>query len=127
MRIPSSLTTIVHTHPANAAAAATTPFSQLVSRAPAGETPIRARALKSSVTSATLGSPQSSASSTSATSASADTSGAQSSLDQSEDENMQFLQLQSQMNAQSETFTTLSNVMKTENDTIKNTAGNMQI
>jgi hypothetical protein len=31
------------------------------------------------------------------------------------------------MNAQSETFTTLSNVMKTENDTIKNTASNMQI
>jgi len=56
-----------------------------------------------------------------------DTSGIQSSLDQSEDQNMQFLQLQSQMNDQSETFTTLSNVMKTENDTLKNTATNMAI
>jgi hypothetical protein len=29
------------------------------------------------------------------------------------------------VNDQSETFTTLSNVMKTENDTLKNTAANM--
>jgi hypothetical protein len=58
---------------------------------------------------------------------SADTGDAQSALDQSQDQNLQFLQLQSQMNSQSETFTTLSNVMKTENDTIKNTAANMQI
>jgi hypothetical protein len=56
-----------------------------------------------------------------------DTGGIESSLDQSQDQNMQFLQLQSQMNDQSETFTTLSNVMKTENDTLKNTAGNMAI
>jgi hypothetical protein len=51
----------------------------------------------------------------------------QSSLDQSEDQNMQFLELQSQVSDQSETFTTLSNVMKTENDTLKNTAANMAI
>jgi hypothetical protein len=38
---------------------------------------------------------------------------------------MQYLQLQTQVNDQSETFTTLSNVMKTENDTLKNTAANM--
>jgi hypothetical protein len=54
-----------------------------------------------------------------------DTSGVQASLDQSEDQNMQYLQFQSQVNDQSQTFTTLSNVMKTENDTLKNTAGNM--
>jgi hypothetical protein len=54
-------------------------------------------------------------------------SSVQSSLDQSEDQNMQFLQIQSEVNDQSETFTTLSNVMKTENDTLKNTAANMAI
>jgi hypothetical protein len=59
------------------------------------------------------------------TGATSNTSMAQSSLDQGEEQNMQYLQLQSQVNNQSETFTTLSNVMKTENDTIKNTAGNM--
>jgi hypothetical protein len=60
-----------------------------------------------------------------ATTSTSSTSSVQSSLDQGEDQNMQYLQLQSQVNDQSETFTTLSNVMKTENDTIKNTASNM--
>jgi hypothetical protein len=59
------------------------------------------------------------------TSATSNTNMAQSSLDQGEEQNMQYLELQSQINNQSETFTTLSNVMKTENDTIKNTAANM--
>jgi hypothetical protein len=40
---------------------------------------------------------------------------------------MQFLQLQSQMDNQSEMFTTLSNVEKTQTDTLKNTAANMAI
>ena len=40
---------------------------------------------------------------------------------------MQFLQLQQQMDDQSEMFTTMSNVEKTETDTIKNTAQNMAI
>ena len=70
---------------------------------------------------------QAASSSSSAASASSPDAGVQSSLDQSEDQNIEFLQLQSQMNTQSETFTTLSNVMKTENDTIKNTAGNMAL
>jgi hypothetical protein len=67
-----------------------------------------------------------SSSSAGAAGAPGSTSGSvESSLDQSEDQNIQFLQFQSQINDQSETFTTLSNVMKTENDTLKNTAGNM--
>jgi hypothetical protein len=127
MRIQPSPTPVVHTSPAARLDAPARAFSQLVSRPGAGPGASQPLALKSAMAS---GAPSGSTSSTppaSSTGATADTGGVQSSLDQSEDQNMEFLQLQSQMNAQSETFTTLSNVMKTENDTIKNTASNMQI
>jgi hypothetical protein len=68
-----------------------------------------------------------STSSSSSASPDGDSSSIQSSLAQSEDQNMQFLQIQSEVNDQSETFTTMSNVMKTENDTLKNTSANMAI
>jgi hypothetical protein len=105
MRIQPSSATPVQT---------STPFSALVSQ-------------KSPAAPTTQSTPTSSASPATATDATANTGDVQSSLDQSQDQNLEFLQLQSQMNSQSETFTTLSNVMKTENDTIRNTAGNMQI
>lgn len=48
------------------------------------------------------------------------------SLQQSQDMNLYFLQIQQQVNAQNQTFTTLSNVMKSESDTIKNAIGNLR-
>jgi hypothetical protein len=62
----------------------------------------------------------------SATSAASGTDGsAASSLQQSEQSNLYYLQLQQQVNQQSQTFEALSNVMKTESDTVKNAIGNM--
>ncbi len=49
-----------------------------------------------------------------------------SSLQQSQEMNLYFLQIQQQVNAQNQTFTTLSNVMKSEADTIKNAIGNLR-
>lgn len=40
--------------------------------------------------------------------------------------NLQYLQLQSQMQHESQTYTTLSNVMKTKHDTVKNTISNIR-
>jgi hypothetical protein len=40
--------------------------------------------------------------------------------------NLYFLQIQQEVNQQSQTFTTLSNVMKSEADTIKNAIGNLR-
>jgi hypothetical protein len=48
-----------------------------------------------------------------------------SSLQQSQEMNLYFLQIQQEVNTQNETFTTLSNVMKTEADTVKNAIGNL--
>ena len=48
------------------------------------------------------------------------------SLQQSQEMNMYFLQIQQQVNQQNQTFTTLSNVMKSEADTIKNAIGNLR-
>lgn len=48
-----------------------------------------------------------------------------SSLQQSQEMNLYFLQIQQEVNTQSETFSTLSNVMKTESDTVKNAIGNL--
>jgi len=48
-----------------------------------------------------------------------------SSLQQSQEMNLYFLQIQQAVNAQNETFTTLSNVMKSESDSIKNAIGNL--
>jgi hypothetical protein len=48
------------------------------------------------------------------------------SLQQSQEMNLYFLQIQQEVNQQSQTFTTLSNVMKSEADTIKNAIGNLR-
>jgi len=48
------------------------------------------------------------------------------SLQQSQEMNLYFLQIQQQVNQQNQTFTTLSNVMKSEADTIKNAIGNLR-
>jgi hypothetical protein len=51
--------------------------------------------------------------------------GIQASLMQSQQMNLFFIQVQQQVDAQNRTFTTLSNVLKTENDTVKNAIGNI--
>ncbi len=51
--------------------------------------------------------------------------GIQASLVQSQQMNMYFIQVQQEVDAQNRTFTTLSNVLKTENDTVKNAIGNI--
>ena len=51
--------------------------------------------------------------------------GASASLQQSEQSNLYYLQLQQQVNQQSQNFETLSNVMKSESDTVKNAISNM--
>ena len=51
--------------------------------------------------------------------------GIESSLAQSQQSNLYYLQVQQQVNQQSQTFETLSNVMKSESDTVKNAIGNM--
>jgi hypothetical protein len=48
------------------------------------------------------------------------------SLQQSQEMNMYFLKIQQEVNQQNQTFTTLSNVMKSEADTIKNAIGNLR-
>ncbi len=48
-------------------------------------------------------------------------------LQQQAASNMQFLMLQSQMNMENQQFTTLSNVMKTRQDTVSNTIRNMAV
>src|ERR1700733_13804209 len=117
MRIqPSPPTAVLSAPTSGRLVAPSTPFSKVLARPASGATRATTQSTSSSSTSAASG-----------TAGSADTADAQSALDQSQDENLQFLQLQSQVNTQSETFTTLSNVMKTENDTVKNTAANMQI
>jgi hypothetical protein len=51
--------------------------------------------------------------------------GAAASLQQSEQSNLYYLQLQQQVSQQSQTFEALSNVMKSESDTVKNAISNM--
>jgi hypothetical protein len=51
--------------------------------------------------------------------------GIQASLMQSQQMNLYFIQVQQEVDAQNRTFTTLSNVLKTENDTVKNAIGNI--
>ena len=51
--------------------------------------------------------------------------GAAASLQQSEQSNLYYLQLQQQVNQQSQAFEALSNVMKSESDTVKNAISNM--
>lgn len=62
----------------------------------------------------------------SATSTTPSTGSLDSSLQQSQEMNLYFLQIQQEVNAQNQTFTTLSNVMKSEADTIKNAIGNLR-
>jgi hypothetical protein len=54
-----------------------------------------------------------------------DSSNIQTSLQQSQDMNLYYLQVQETVNAQNRSFTTLSNVMKAEHDTVKTAIGNI--
>lgn len=71
---------------------------------------------------------------TSATGGAAGTSGVpggeggslESTLQQSQDMNLYYLQIQEQVNAQNRSFSTLSNVLKAEHDTVKTAIGNIR-
>lgn len=52
--------------------------------------------------------------------------GIEASLQQSQDMNLYFLQVQEQVNAQNRSFTTLSNVLKAQHDTVKTAIGNIR-
>jgi hypothetical protein len=51
--------------------------------------------------------------------------GIQASLMQSQQMNLYYLQVQQEVDAENRTFTTLSNVLKAENDTVKNAISNI--
>jgi hypothetical protein len=57
--------------------------------------------------------------------AAGDGGAAAASLQQGAQSNLYYLQLQQQINQQSQSFEAMSNVMKTESDTVKNAIGNM--
>ena len=50
----------------------------------------------------------------------------ESSLQQSQDMNLYFLEIQERVNAQNRSFTTLSNLLKAEHDTVKTAIGNIR-
>ncbi len=52
--------------------------------------------------------------------------GIESSLQQSQEMNLYYLQIQETVNAQNRTFSTLSNVLKAEHDTVKTAIGNIR-
>jgi hypothetical protein len=52
--------------------------------------------------------------------------GIESSLQQSQDMNLYYLQIQETVNAQNRSYTTLSNVLKAQHDTVKNAIGNIR-
>jgi hypothetical protein len=52
--------------------------------------------------------------------------GIESSLQQSQEMNLYYLQIQESVNAQNRSFTTLSNVLKAEHDTVKTAIGNIR-
>ncbi|MBX3234139.1 MAG: hypothetical protein KIT84_06230 [Labilithrix sp.] len=52
--------------------------------------------------------------------------GIEASLQHSQDMNLYFLEVQQRVNAQNQSFTTLSNVMKAEHDTVKTAIGNIR-
>jgi hypothetical protein len=52
--------------------------------------------------------------------------GVEASLAQAQEMNLYYLQIQEQVNAQNRTFTTLSNVLKAEHDTVKTAIGNIR-
>lgn len=52
--------------------------------------------------------------------------GVESSLAQSQEMNLYYLRIQEEVNAQNRTFSTLSNVLKAEHDTVKTAIGNIR-
>ena len=52
--------------------------------------------------------------------------GIEGSLQQAQEMNLYYLQIQEQVNAQNRSFTTLSNVLKAEHDTVKTAIGNIR-
>lgn len=52
--------------------------------------------------------------------------GIESALQQSAEMNLYYLQIQEEVNAQNRTYTALSNVLKTEHDTVKTAIGNIR-
>lgn len=52
--------------------------------------------------------------------------GVESSLQQAQEMNLYYLQIQEAVNAQNRSFTTLSNVIKAEHDTVKTAIGNIR-
>ena len=50
----------------------------------------------------------------------------ESSLQQSQEMNLYYLQIQEAVNAQNRSFSTLSNVLKAEHDTVKTAIGNIR-
>lgn len=52
--------------------------------------------------------------------------GLEAALQQSQDMNLYYLQVQESVNAQNRSFTTLSNVLKAEHDTVKTAIGNIR-
>lgn len=52
--------------------------------------------------------------------------GIESSLQQAQEMNLYYLQIQQEVQQQNQTFSTLSNVMKAEHDTVKNAIGNLR-
>ena len=55
-----------------------------------------------------------------------DAGGIEASLQQSQDMNLYYLQVQESVNAQNRSFTTLSNVLKAQHDTVKTAIGNIR-
>ena len=55
-----------------------------------------------------------------------DGAGIESSLQQSQEMNLYYLQVQETVNQQNRSFTTFSNVMKAQHDTVKNAIGNIR-
>ena len=143
MHVPPPTHTSIHVPPPAPASPPAKPFSSHLSKqrtatratasSPAGTThaapPPAATSGTTASGTATATAPAagSSGAAPSGTSSPSPVDSTQSSLNQSEDENMQFLALQSQMDTQSEMFTAMSNVEKTQTDTLKNTAQNMAI
>lgn len=62
----------------------------------------------------------------SAASGASEVAGIEGSLQQSQDKNLYYLQLQQEVQLQSQWFTTISNVLKSEHDTVKTAIGNIR-
>ena len=63
---------------------------------------------------------------TGATGASSEAAGFDQAMAHSQEMNLYFLRVQEEVNAQNRTFTTLSNVMKAEHETVKTAIGNIR-